>query len=187
MASPGITVSPIHTIDGHQVNEVFLDEVVVPVANRVGEDGKAWTMIREALAVERHTQVLPGRLRRDLEELETLLDSHGLSDQPVVRRSLVDLRCQLAAVEAGSLAAVAALAAGGQAVMEAAQAKLLGSQLSQAIPRVGLDLLGTAGVVGDNEMAFLWRESILETIAGGTVEVMASMLARQGLGLGSKA
>jgi len=186
MASPGITVSPIHTIDGHQVNEVFLDEVVVPVANRVGEDGKAWTMIREALAVERHTQVLPGRLRRDLEELETLLDSHGLSDQPVVRRSLVDLRCQLAAVEAGSLAAVAALAAGGQAVMEAAQAKLLGSQLSQAIPRVGLDLLGTAGVVGDNEMAFLWRESVMETIAGGTVEVMASMLARQGLGLGSK-
>jgi alkylation response protein AidB-like acyl-CoA dehydrogenase len=186
MASPGITVSPIHTIDGHQVNEVFLDEVVVPVANRVGEDGKAWTMIREALAVERHTQVLPGRLRRDLEELETLLDSHGLSEQPVVRKSLVDLRCQLAAVEAGSLAAVAALAAGGQAVMEAAQAKLLGSQLSQTIPRVGLDLLGTAGVVGDNEMAFLWRESVMETIAGGTVEVMASMLARQGLGLGSK-
>ena len=186
MASPGITVSPIHTIDGHQVNEVFLDEVVVPVANRVGEDGKAWTMIREALAVERHTQVLPGRLRRDLEELEALLDSHGLSGQPVVRKSLVDLRCRLAAVEAGSLAAVAALAAGGQAVMEAAQAKLLGSQLSQAIPRVGLDLLGTAGVVRDNEMAFLWRESVMETIAGGTVEVMASMLARQGLGLGSR-
>jgi hypothetical protein len=41
-------------------------------------------------------------------------------------------------------------------------------------------------VIGDNEMAFLWRESILETIAGGTVEVMASMLARQGLGLGSR-
>jgi alkylation response protein AidB-like acyl-CoA dehydrogenase len=186
MASPGITVSPIHTIDGHQVNEVFLDEVVVPVANRVGEDGKAWTMIREALAVERHTQVLPGRLRRDLEELELLLDEHGLSDQPVARRSLLDLRCHLATVEAGSLAAVAAIGAGGQAVMEAAQAKFLGSHLSQAIPRVGLDLLGTAGVIGDNEMAFLWRESIMETIAGGTVEVMASMLARQGLGLGSR-
>jgi hypothetical protein len=89
-------------------------------------------------------------------------------------------------VEAGSLAAVAAIGAGGQAVMEAAQAKFLGSHLSQAIPRVGLDLLGTAGVIGDNEMAFLWRESIMETIAGGTVEVMASMLARQGLGLGSR-
>jgi alkylation response protein AidB-like acyl-CoA dehydrogenase len=186
MATPGITVSPIHTIDGHQVNEVFLDEVVVPAANRVGEEGKAWTMIREALAVERHTQVLPGRLRRDLEELELLLDEHGLSDEPVARRSLLDLHCQLATVEAGSLAAVAAIGAGGQAVMEAAQAKFLGSHLSQAIPRVGLDLLGTAGVIGDNEMAFLWRESILETIAGGTVEVMASMLARQGLGLGSR-
>jgi alkylation response protein AidB-like acyl-CoA dehydrogenase len=186
MASPGITVSPIHTIDGHQVNEVFLDEVVVPSANRIGEEGKAWTMIREALAVERHTQVLPGRLRRDVEELEVLLADHGILDQPVARRALVDLHCQLATVEACSLAALAALEAGGQAVMEAAQAKFLGSQLSQAIPRVGLDLLGTAGLIGDNEMAFLWRESILETIAGGTVEVMASMLARQGLGLGSR-
>ncbi len=68
--SPGITVSAIPTIDRHRTNEVFLDDVRVPAANLVGEEGGAWRLMRGALAVERLTQVLPGRLRRDVELFE---------------------------------------------------------------------------------------------------------------------
>jgi alkylation response protein AidB-like acyl-CoA dehydrogenase len=70
-------------------------------------------------------------------------------------------------------------------VISAARSKFLAATLSQHIARVGLDLLGAGGVTGDAEMAFLWRQSISETIAGGTVEVMLSMIARQALQLGS--
>ena len=56
---------------------MFLDDVVVPADDRVGPEGAAWTIIREALAVERHLQLLPGRLERDLADLRCLLECTG--------------------------------------------------------------------------------------------------------------
>jgi 3-oxocholest-4-en-26-oyl-CoA dehydrogenase alpha subunit len=185
LATPGITVTPIETMDGHQVNEVFLDDVAVPVQDRIGDEGEAWTIIRESLAVERHTQVLPGRLRRDLADLRAALDTAGLAGNADAERRFDELAARVTVVEAASLATVSELMAGGDAVTRAAAAKLLGAELCQAIPRTGLDLLGVTGTVADHQMAFLWRQSILETIAGGTVEIMLSMLARAALGLGS--
>jgi alkylation response protein AidB-like acyl-CoA dehydrogenase len=184
MDSPGLTVSPIPTIDGHRINEVFLDDVVVPATNLVGEEGGAWPMMRAGLAVERHTQVLPGRLRRDIETLEAALAAEGIATRSHVRSVVAELRARLGTVEAISLATVAELDAGSDAVSLAAQAKLLGSRLCQDVPRAGLELLGNAAALGDGELAFLWRQSVMETIAGGTVEVMSSLVAR-GLGLRS--
>jgi 3-oxocholest-4-en-26-oyl-CoA dehydrogenase alpha subunit len=185
MASPGISVTPIPTIDGHRINEVFLDDVIVPVANRVGDEGGAWSMMRESLAMERHIQVLPGRLRRDLEDLESILVDECSSTRSDWIGPLDELAQDLATAEASALTTVMELSEGSPAVRQAAQSKLLASRLSQKIPRVGLDLLGSVGVATDNEMAFLSRQSVLETIAGGTIEVMMSLLAREGLSLGS--
>jgi alkylation response protein AidB-like acyl-CoA dehydrogenase len=139
-------------------------------------------MMRAALAVERHTQVLPGRLRRDIETLEAALATAGIARRADARAAVRTLRARLAAVEASSLATLAELAAGGTAADRAAQSKMLAARLCQDVPRAGLDLLGPGAAVGDTDLAFLWRESILETIAGGTVEVMASLVARR-LGL----
>jgi alkylation response protein AidB-like acyl-CoA dehydrogenase len=185
LRSPGITITPIETMDGHQLNEIFLDDVSVPVADRVGAEGAAWEIIRNSLAVERHTQVLPGRLRSDLSDLRAALDRAGLTGRSDVERRLDELAARVAVVEAASLATVSELLAGGSAVIRAARAKFLGSELCQAIPRVGLELLGVDAVVDDDDIGFLWRQSILETIAGGTVEIMLSLLAREELGLGS--
>ncbi len=182
---PQIDITAIPTMDGHQVNEVRLDGVVVPADERVGEEGRAWEIIVESLAVERHTQVLPGRLRRDLEDLRRALDVAGVAGRSWVQRAMQELGGQFAAVEASSLVTVSELVGGGTAVISAARSKYLAATLSQHIARVGLDLLGADGVIGDADMAFLWRQSISETIAGGTVEVMLSMMARQALQLGS--
>jgi alkylation response protein AidB-like acyl-CoA dehydrogenase len=184
MDSPGVVVTPVPTMDGHRINEVFLDEVVVPAENLVGDEGAAWPMMRAALAMERHVQVLPGRLRRDLESLDEALAAAGIADRADVQAVVGTLRARLAAVEASSLATVSELSAGGTAADRAAQSKMLAARLCQDVPRAGLDLLGPAAAVGDTDLAFLWRESVLETIAGGTVEVMASLVAR-GLGLAS--
>ena len=184
MDSPGVVVTPVPTMDGHRINEVFLDDVVVPAENLVGGEGGAWAMMRAALAVERHIQVLPGRLRRDLETLDAAVSAAGIAGRADVRAVVSSLWARLAAVEASSLATVAELCAGGTAADRAAQSKMLAARLCQDVPRAGLELLGSAAAVGDTDLAFLWRESVLETIAGGTVEVMASMVAR-GLGLAS--
>jgi 3-oxocholest-4-en-26-oyl-CoA dehydrogenase alpha subunit len=184
MDSPGVVVTPVSTMDGHRINEVFLDDVIVPAENLVGDEGAAWPMMRAALAVERHIQVLPGRLRRDLETLDAALSAAGIAGRADVRAVVGSLRARLAAVEASSLATVSELSAGGTAADRAAQSKMLAARLCQDVPRAGLDLLGPAAAVGDTDLAFLWRESVLETIAGGTVEVMASLVAR-GLGLAS--
>lgn len=185
LATKGVTVTPIATMDDHQLNEVFLDDVHVPAADLIGTEGDAWTIIRESLAVERHTQVLPGRVRRDLLELRTALEAAGLSGRPAIEQRYDELALRVSVVEAASLATVSEMMSGGSAVARAARAKLLAAELCQDIPRVGLELLGVAAVVEDHELGFLWRQSIMETIAGGTVEIMLSLLAREELALGS--
>ena len=62
--APGVTVRPLPTLDGDQLNEVFFDDVRIPDYNRVGEEHAAWSIIGEALADERHIQFPPGRVRR---------------------------------------------------------------------------------------------------------------------------
>jgi alkylation response protein AidB-like acyl-CoA dehydrogenase len=180
---PGITISPIPTIDGHQVNEVFLDDVRVPAANRVGDEGGAWRLIREALAVERLTQVLPGRLRRDVEKFERLAASAGVAGRADVRNAMFEFRGRLAVIEASALATVRALSAGRDGVLEGARSKLLASRLCQEIPRRSVDLIGVPAVTEDPDVPLLWRQSVFETIAGGTVEIMSSLIAREALKL----
>jgi 3-oxocholest-4-en-26-oyl-CoA dehydrogenase alpha subunit len=186
LATPGITVSPIPTIDDHATNEVFLDDVRVPAANLVGEEGGAWRLIRGALAVERLTQVLPGRIRRDIEAFEHCATQAGISARTDVRRAVAEFDRHLAAVEASSLATVRALSAGGDGVLEGARSKLLASRLCQDIPRRSVDLLGLPALL-DNDIPLLWRQSVLETIAGGTVEIVGSLIAREALGLPASA
>jgi len=181
--SPGISITPIPTIDGHAVNEVFLDDVRVPAGNLVGEEGGAWRLIREALAVERLTQVLPGRIRRDIEAFEHRASEAGVAAHAEVRRAAADFRGRLALVEASALATVQALSAGGDGVLEGARSKLLASRLCQEIPRRAVDLLGVAAISEDPDLPLLWRQSVFETIAGGTVEIMSSLIGREALGL----
>jgi 3-oxocholest-4-en-26-oyl-CoA dehydrogenase alpha subunit len=187
LASPGITITPIPTIDGHAVNEVFLDDVRVPAGNLVGAEGGAWHLIRAALAVERLTQVLPGRIRRDIEAFQHRASEMGVAARPDVRRATADFRGRLALVEASALATVAALSAGSDGVLEGARSKLLAARLCQEIPRRAIDVLGVPAVTEDTDLPLLWRASVFETIAGGTVEIMSSLIGREALGLPSSA
>src|SRR5207342_3888240 len=81
MKTPGITVRPIQTIDGgHEVNEVFLDDVKVPVENRVGEENKGWDYAKFLLGNERtgiaRIGVSKERIRR-IKDLASKVESGG--------------------------------------------------------------------------------------------------------------
>jgi alkylation response protein AidB-like acyl-CoA dehydrogenase len=111
----------------------------------------------------------------------------GVAARPDVRRAAADFRGRLALVEASALATVAALSAGGDGVLEGARSKLLAARLCQEIPRRAIDVLGVPAVTEDTDLPLLWRASVFETIAGGTVEIMSSLIGREALGLPSSA
>lgn len=183
-SSAGIEINPIPVLDGHSLNEVRLDGVVVPAENRIGTEGDAWSVIQAALARERHLQIMPGRLRRDVEDLcSWARDSGYLGDQGVRERiaSILGL-LDVVTVTAGRI--VEAVEAGHDTSVMAARQKVVGTALMQEIARLPLELGDVRQLRVGEPFEFAWRECIHETIAGGTTEIMLGMIARRALRLG---
>jgi alkylation response protein AidB-like acyl-CoA dehydrogenase len=186
LRAPGVRVGPLPTMDGDQLNEIHLDGVEVPAEQRVGPENGAWKIIGEALADERHIQFPPARVRRDLEEVVAWVRGAGLERDPLVRRALSDLAVQVREVEMHGLRVLDAMQKGRPAAVEAAANKVAHTVVCQNIARTALDLGGPAALLEGSRLELLWRQSMWETIGGGTSEVMLGVVARQGLGLGGR-
>ncbi len=184
--APGVSVGPIPTLDGDQLNEVLLEEVEVPLSRRVGPEDGAWAIMGEALADERHIQFPPKRVRRDLEEMMGWLASNGRDADPRLRRQLEDLAVQVLEVEMHGLRVLDAMRRGLPGAVEAAASKVVHTEACQRIARVALDLGGPEALLEGSRVELLWRQSLWETIGGGTSEVMRGTVARHGLGLGGR-
>jgi len=184
--APGVVVNALPIIDGDQLNEIFLEDVRVPVDQRVGPEDGAWTIMAEALADERHIQFPPGRIRRDFEDVRDFLAARGLDADPVVRHRLAELAVEVLEVEMQGLRVLDAMQKGKPAVVEAAANKVLHTVTCQHVANAAMELGGTDALVHGARTDLLWRISIWETIGGGTSEVMRGVVARQGLGLGGR-
>jgi alkylation response protein AidB-like acyl-CoA dehydrogenase len=185
-SAPGVTVGPLPTMDGEQLNEVHLDGVVVPAENRVGPENGAWSIMAEALADERHIQFPPGRVRRDIEEMTAWLREQGLDRDPVVAAKVGDLLVRALEVEVHALVVLDAIVKGRAATAEVAANKVVHTRVSQEIARTVLDLGGPEALVADARPALLYCQSMWETIGGGTTEVMLGIVARHRLGLAGR-
>ena len=183
LRAPGVRVGPLPTLDGDQLNEVQLDGVEVPVDQRVGPENGAWSIMAEALADERHIQFPPKRVRRDLEEVADFAREAGIDRDPLVRRTLADLAVDVFEVEAQALRVLDAMHKGRSALVEAAANKVVHTLACQRIARAAVDFGGPAALVEGARAELLWRQSLWETIGGGTTEVMRGVVARHGLGL----
>jgi alkylation response protein AidB-like acyl-CoA dehydrogenase len=181
--APGVAVEPLPTLDGEQLNSIRLDGVRVPEADRVGPEHGAWRIMAEALADERHVQFPPGRLRRDLDDLVAAVRASGGGGDSWVRRTLADLAVRVAACEAHALRVLDAMLHGRSSAVEAAANKVAHTETAQAIARAALELGGPEALVLGSRPELLWRQSLWETIGGGTSEIMRGVVARQGLGL----
>ena len=137
-----------------------------------------------ALADERHIQFPPKRVRRDLEEVIGWARGQGLCTDPCVRRAFAELAVRVAEVEIHGLRVLDAMQRGGSGALEAAANKVVHTVVCQEIARAALDLGGPEALVAGSRVELLWRQSLWETIGGGTSEVMRDIVARQGLGLG---
>lgn len=185
LAAPGVTVLPIPTVDGHHVNQVLLDGVAVPAAARVGAEGEAWAIVREGLAAERHLQFMPGRVRRDLEDLVDLCRRSGLLDRPDTQDRLAMLVARVATAEASAAANLVEAVQGAVSPVSAACTKLLGSALAQEIADAAFDLCGADALDQAEVSELLWRQTKMETLAGGSTEMLFGIVARGALRLGA--
>jgi len=185
--SPGLTVTPLPTLDGDALYACRFEDVEVPADRRIGPEHGAWQLMAEALADERHIQFPAGRLKRDLLEVEAFLRASGRLRDPLVQRGLAELAVGVAEAEALALRVVELTQAGRSAVVEAAANKVFHTELSQEIAARAFEWGGTESLVHGARVQLLWLQSLWETIGGGTSEVMRGVVARQGLGLGGRA
>ncbi len=181
--APGLTVRPLPTLDGDQLNEIFLEEVEVAEEARVGPEDGAWKIMSEALADERHIQFPPGRVRRDLEDVAAWLEAQGLGLDPLVRRRLAELAVEVEVTEMQALRVLDAITSDGSAALEAAANKIIHTLCCQHIAEAAMELGGAEALANGSGMELLWRAGLWETIGGGTTEIMRSVVARHGLGL----
>ena len=158
MDTPGITVRPIITLDGeHEVNEVFFDNVRVPVENLVGEENKGWTCAKYLLTHERTGQAGIGQSKAALAHLKQIASAETVAgqpriDDPLFRARIAELEMRLMAVEMSTLRILAATRDGGVPGAESSLLKIQGSEIRQAIT----DLMRKA--LGPNALPFLEPE-----------------------------
>lgn len=198
MKSPGITVRPLRSMaGGHMFNEVFLDDVRVPVRNRVGEENEGWLASQMTSNFERSMIDLFANAKRDLDELvrfckETKVGGQPLSENPLVRHRLAQLAVEIEAGLAYSHSVVWNQIKGGliAAAPLAAGAKFMVSELTQRLSYAGCDIMGLYGQVKDSRWACLhgkyqnyYQQSMGLNMGGGTSEIMRNLVASMGLGL----
>ncbi len=209
MAQPGISVRPILTMAGdHEVNQVFLEDVIVPVEDRVAEEGDGWKLAKFLLENERGGSCHAPKLGYDLDQVviagQSQPDGRGgeLADDPVWKRRIAKARLGVQSLEMIELKILSEVSKGRPPGPQTSLTKLLASNLRQDIDLLAVDVLGPAGLqldcvrplYGDNAplpvhsraaqvAGARYLNSRAWTIFGGTNEVQAGIIARTVLGL----
>ena len=190
LSSPGITLRPLWGIDGTRTNEVFYDNVVVPKKNLVGEKNRGFYYTVTALEFERVLSV--GRLTKTFEELVDYVKARpSLKGNSLVRQKLAQIATEIEVAKLFVYRLAWLQTNRTVANYEAAASKLFSSELSQRMAATGMEIMGLLGLLQkdsgkaplNGKFEYLVRETLLNTIAGGTSEVMRNIIATRGLDL----
>jgi pimeloyl-CoA dehydrogenase large subunit len=209
MKSPGVTLRPIVTVDGgREINEVFLDDVKVPVENLVGAENRGWDCAKFLLSNERVNTARIGATKERLRRLKRLASEVTESGRPLIEDQgfadkLAELEIELKALEITQLRVLANEHKNGKGKPDPASSvlKLRGTELQQRITELTLQAAGPHGLVGENldaplghnedEIAPEWMRLAAPTyfntrkvtIYGGSNEIQRNIIAKQILGL----
>lgn len=199
MKTKGVSVNPLYDMGGaHLFNEVFFDDVAVPVKNRVGKENKGWDVTRAAMNFERSNVGMLSMAKRHLENLvdfckKTERGGKLLSEDPIIRNKLAQLAIDMEVgralayqiawtQEKKGLIGAAALAS---------SAKVYGTELLQHLAYTALEILGLPGLIKTGSELAPYKGVFESTyqfapgmnIAAGSSEVQRNMIAWMGLRL----
>ncbi len=206
MKTPGITVRPIQTIDGgHEVNEVFFDDVRVPIDNRIGEENRGWDYAKFLLGNERTGIARIGASKARIRRLKEIAALERVGDRPLIederfRTKIAAVEIELKALEMTQLRVVAAARNRNGPDPASSILKIKGTEIQQAISELLLEAIGPYALPQETpdsddrwnepigpEWAgplaphyFNWRKA---SIYGGSNEIQKNIIAKAILGL----
>jgi pimeloyl-CoA dehydrogenase large subunit len=207
MTSPGVTVRPIMTIDGrHEVNEVFLDNVRVPLENRVGDENKGWDVTKFLLGNERTGIARIGMSKQLIRRAKTLAaqvadGEQALADDPRFREQAAAIEVELKALEITQMRVLAAMGHSERPDPRSSILKIKGTEVRQAASELLLQVAGPlaapslpefadpeegaapAGVAWGATIAPIYFTLRAASIYGGSNEVQKNIIAKAMLGL----
>lgn len=201
ITSPGVSVEPLYAFNGKRLwNQVFFEDVRVPVAQRLGDEDRGWTVAKSLLGDERlmvsrvsENKRMLGLLKEALREQQ----QRGVALPDSVRQEISALEIRLQALEATSLRILTQADSGAQIGAEPSMLKLKGSELVQAQDELLFRMVDHLALpqdstnTGEEAVTPAWAEFVASgryhhrgyTIAGGTSEVQHNIIAKQVLGL----
>ncbi|MFG2979757.1 acyl-CoA dehydrogenase [Streptomyces sp. NPDC048258] len=187
MDAPGVTVRPLRTLAGStEFAEMFLDEVRVPVANRVGAENDGWRVTMVTLSFERGTAFVGEVVacRRTLGELARTARTNGRWDDPVLRRRLGRLYGEFGALWRLTQWNVSeSERSGGVPGIGGSVFKLAYSHARQELYDTAAQVLGADSLVMEEEWVLDRLSSLSYTIAAGTSQIQQNIVAERILGL----
>jgi alkylation response protein AidB-like acyl-CoA dehydrogenase len=198
MDHENLEVRATWTIGDERTNEVFFDDVFVPDDYLVGEPGRGFRYISEALDLERFTMFTFSPTEQRLEELVEFVQTETRDGRPLredahVRQRIAHLATEAEVARVMGLRFVHAARAvtDKPPTAEASEYKLFATQLSQRLANALVDLAGPEGQLrvhtedapmrGRPDMTY--RYSVIDTIGGGASEIQKNIIARRKLGL----
>ena len=196
MSTPGITVEEVRTmVENHRTNQVFFDNVRVPVENIIGEENQGWYVATTTLDSERSGIREVAGASRAFDEIAAAVHSASPGGtrawDPIVRHKMADLAVQL---QVGRMLAYRVgwmQQEGKPPTAESSVTKLFNTELHLRITRTGMEMLGlyaqvmsgSRAVLGSGAVPHDYLRNIPNTIAAGTSEVQRNIIAGRGLGL----
>ncbi len=201
--APGITIRPIKSICGtHEFNEVFIDDVRVPVGNRIGEEGRGWDVSKYLLEFERGGNFAGGMLRAWHGRLLRLAsaenpDGSRAIDDPLVAARFAEIGMDIDANDMIELMAMSKVQSGGSPGSIASSVmKIQRSRIRQAISELAASLIGTDAIRWEERRPFhelpeassleeernvasaIYFNSRSQSLLGGSNEIQLEILAR---------
>ena len=207
MNSKGIKVEPIITLDGsHEINTVYLEDVVVPKDNLIYEENKGWTVAKYLLSHERTSIAQVARSKSAIKKLKNIASQETYLNSPLInnvrfRDKLTKLEMDMHALEYSELRILSDEAKGAAPGSEASFLKIRGSELQQKISELTLEAVGSFGIVKSNESNIEKTNEYFPgpeyannvgadylnlrktTIYGGSNEIQKNILSKMVLGL----
>jgi len=201
MKSKGVTVRPIVLLDGDaEVNEVWFDNVEVPVENLIGEENKCWTYAKHLLSHERTNIADVNRAKRELERLKRIAKAEGVWNDARFRDEIAKLEVDVVALEMMVMRVLSAEKSGKNSLDVAGLLKIRGSEIQQRYSELMMLAAGPyalplvreamdAGWQGDHvgaahcaPLASTYFNMRKTTIYGGSNEVQRNIVSQTVLG-----
>lgn len=185
--TPGLDIRKLPTLARRATGttEIFVDEVRVPAAQRLGAEGQGWAIITDHLELERiavaaayvgNAQTAVGDALRYAHEREQF--SRQIFDFQVIKHMLADMQTQVDAARLLVYRAAELASRHEPCSGEVAMAKLFASETLQNVSRQGMQILGGHSMLPEADMERYFREGMQCTIGGGTSQIQRSIIAK---------